>query len=202
MMSTPCYNNTMQKMVDRQRYQMMSPFKDILHVELDIGPVVCSRAGPGPSPLSSPLSSSLCLGGGEFSSGSWRHGVEDVLWLASAFFILFYGDFRSNFFSVLASDPRIRRAPLLYGLVCLVMDSCMMLLFLTVQPQLKQAKRLYNTAAASTIFTVVGVAAFVMLSIALWPVWYILTIPLLFTLFMASMVLISYPLSWSVRSKS
>lgn len=177
--------NTMHtvNMVDhRQWCQVMSPLPcvqeaDILQVEVDItgGAVVKCRRN---------------------KKGVWRQKVEDGLWLASACFILFYGDFRSNFFSLLASDTRIRRAPLVYGVACLLLDCCIMLLFLAASCYSPPRKD--NHAAAFTMFAFLGVAAFAMLSIALWPVWYILTIPLLFTLFMALVVLMSYVVSWSV----
>ncbi|KAI5068958.1 hypothetical protein GOP47_0015259 [Adiantum capillus-veneris] len=194
-------------------------FRDLLQVELDIGPALRS-CGPGPSPLSSTTSSpptNSCITIAAAAAGDqlhsqvgtkgqgylWRQKAEDGLWLASAFFILFFGDFRSNFFSLLASDPRIARAPLLYGTACLLVNCMILLLFLVAQPQLKRSsmkimlvQEEYITAAASTVFTALGFAAFVMLSIALWPVWYILTFPLLFTLFMALVVLSSYALPW------
>lgn len=138
--------------------------------------------------------------------GSWhwklmRQKAEDALWLASAFFILFYGDFRSNFFSLLASDPRIPRAPLVYGMACMLINCIMLVLFFMTHPQLKRSslkkQEEYISAAASSVFALLGLAAFVMLSIALWPVWYILTFPLLFTLFMAMVVVSSYTLPWS-----
>ncbi|MCO5582886.1 hypothetical protein L7F22_036787 [Adiantum nelumboides] len=209
-------------------------FKELLQVELDMGPalrtsiysssmsMIKNTTGPGPSPLSSarpPINSCITIEAagaamhihnsvgkaGQVTYG-WRQKAEDGLWLASAFFIIFYGDFHSNFFSLLTSDPRIARAPLLYGTACLLLN-CMILLFFLVahtqlkRPSLKKQHEEYITAAASTVFTGLGFAAFVMLSIALWPVWYILTFPLLFTLFMALVVLSSYalplPLPWS-----
>jgi hypothetical protein len=39
----------------------------------------------------------------------WRQRVEDLLWLASSCFILYYGDLETNFFSLLANDPRVWR---------------------------------------------------------------------------------------------
>ncbi|MCO5550732.1 hypothetical protein L7F22_004223 [Adiantum nelumboides] len=206
-------------------------FKELLQVELDMGPALRTSmsmnkntTGPGPSPLSSarpPSSSCITIEAagaamrihnsvgkaGQVTHG-WRQKAEDGLWLASAFFIIFYGDFHSNFFSLLTSDPRIARVPLLYGTACLLLNCMILLFFLVVHAQLKRPSlkkkkqhEEYITAAASTVFTGLGFAAFVMLSIALWPVWYILTFPLLFTLFMALVVLSSYalplPLPWS-----
>eukprot|EP00249_Psilotum_nudum_P014700 c24955_g1_i3 orf=396-707(+) len=53
-----------------------------------------------PSPLSCRPPSAATL---------WRHRLENLLWIASAIFIIYYGDFRSNLFSLLVSDSRIRR---------------------------------------------------------------------------------------------
>ncbi|KAH7290544.1 hypothetical protein KP509_30G053100 [Ceratopteris richardii] len=182
------------------------PSKEFLQVELDIAPLASSRNGQtlGPSPLSvsslnflsarptanlaAVSTSSLSAYASELQGCRSRYGLsrqkaEDALWLASAFFILFYGDFRSNFFSLLASDPRISRVPLFYGMGCLLINCMMMLLVLLAYPLLQRSRWKnygeYFSAVISSTFILIGIAAFFMLSMALWPVWHVLTFPLL-----------------------
>eukprot|EP00249_Psilotum_nudum_P004007 c17529_g1_i1 orf=313-927(-) len=143
-----------------------------------------------PSPLSSsaapPRSFSLI----------WRHRLENVLWIASAAFIIYYGDFRSNFFALLANDPRIRRTPFNIALACIFVDIGI-ILYLAIRLRLmSRMEGRLNTVAPGAIpaAAVVGLAAFILLSIALWPIWSLLTLPMLFTLFMTFVVIAPYVL--------
>ncbi|MCO5562062.1 hypothetical protein L7F22_015688 [Adiantum nelumboides] len=69
----------------------------------------------------------------DHQSCRWRLIAEDCLWLASAAFILYYGDFRSDFFSILAHDARILRTPLRMGLACSMLHGCVVMLFVAMQ---------------------------------------------------------------------
>lgn len=60
----------------------------------DLEDDACSR-GPPPPPLHRPK--------------SWTELAENFLWIASAIFILYYGDAHSNFIYILWKDDRIRR---------------------------------------------------------------------------------------------
>lgn len=150
-------------------------------------------AGNGVSSSSSSSSSSRLL---------WRHRVENFLWLASTAFIIYYGDFRSNFFSLLAHDPRVRRMPLLFGLACLMLDISIFLYLAIRLRTLNRIQEKLDVLAPGAIptATMVGLAAFILFSIALWPIWNILTVPMLFTLFMACIVVLPYfPPYWNVK---
>ncbi|GFS40933.1 hypothetical protein Acr_00g0071250 [Actinidia rufa] len=48
---------------------------------------------------------------------TWVGIVENCLWIASAVFIVYYGDQHSNFIYLLWHDDRIRRIPLYLGMV-------------------------------------------------------------------------------------
>ncbi|KAJ8444621.1 hypothetical protein Cgig2_023684 [Carnegiea gigantea] len=48
---------------------------------------------------------------------SWLETMETLLWIASAMFIVYFGDWHSNLIYVLWHDERIRRIPLYLGFV-------------------------------------------------------------------------------------
>lgn len=124
----------------------------------------------------------------------WLHRLENLLWIASAAFIVYYGDFRCNLFVLLISDPRIRRAPLILGLAGIVID---LGIFLYVAVRLRNSKRIEErleiiAPGAIPPAAMIGLSAFILLSFALWPIWKFLTLPMLFTLFMAFVVVAPY----------
>ncbi|KAH7287620.1 hypothetical protein KP509_32G066500 [Ceratopteris richardii] len=125
---------------------------------------------------------------------SWRYKLESFLWIASAAFIVYYGDFRTNFLLLLATDARIHRPSFNLGLMFLLLDIA---IILYVAYRLRTLEKAHDrlvmvaqgTVPAATLF---GVTTFSLFSYALWPIWRFLTIPMLFTLFMALMVIIPY----------
>ncbi|KAI5069929.1 hypothetical protein GOP47_0014272 [Adiantum capillus-veneris] len=125
---------------------------------------------------------------------SWRRKLESCLWIASAAFIVYYGDFRTNLVLLLATDNRIHRLWFNLGLMCFMLNTAIMLYV---------AYRLHNTEkpedrleivaqGAVPAAAIIGVTAFSLFSYALWPIWSFLTIPMLFTLFMALVVVAPY----------
>lgn len=153
---------------------------------------------------SSPLSFSHCMKSAASDSDadaissrsqrwvSWRQKAEDCLWLASALFILYFGDFRSNFFTLLANDVRVWRPPFHMGLGCLLLDSCMVMLAMAIDVQGQGARGQLQAPSVIQAVTLIGSLAFILISVALWPIWNVLTVPMLFTLFMALMVVAPY----------
>lgn len=61
----------------------------------DLEDDACSRPNPFSPPTSRPR--------------TWVEILENVLWIASALFIIYYGDRHSNFIYILWHDDRIRR---------------------------------------------------------------------------------------------
>ncbi|KAG0502361.1 hypothetical protein HPP92_002433 [Vanilla planifolia] len=55
----------------------------------------------------------------------WEEVMENVLWLVSAAFIVYYGDQRQNLLCILWSDSRINRKALHLGLLAVVLDMCL-----------------------------------------------------------------------------
>lgn len=124
----------------------------------------------------------------------WRHRLENLLWIASAAFIIYYGDFRSNLIALLVSDARIRRTPFNLGLACVVVDLsiCLYLVFrLRFTDRMEERLEIVAPGAIPAA-TMIGLAAYILFSVALWPIWSFLTLPMLFTLFMALVVLAPY----------
>ncbi|KAH7426328.1 hypothetical protein KP509_11G096200 [Ceratopteris richardii] len=141
----------------------------------------------------------------------WRHKLEDCLWLASAAFILYYGDLQHDFFTILANDARVLRIPLHVGAVCFMVDICIVMIYITMnshrdlrltfsEAELHDSYNLYGDAIiliqAHTFVQVtvmaLGSLAFALMCYSLWPIWSFLTIPMLFTLLMAFTVVAPY----------
>ncbi|KAF7806370.1 transmembrane protein 128-like [Senna tora] len=134
---------------------------------------------------------------------TWIEILENFLWLASAAFIIYFGDRRSNLIYLLFHDDRIRRLPLYLGMIGVGLNA---LIFIYTSILAWSVRRLdekwglkkweVTSVTALPFVTVFGLISFCLIldtfrfTFALWPVWSFLTLPLLFTLFMASMVII------------
>lgn len=125
---------------------------------------------------------------------TWIDFVENFLWIASAVFIVYYGDRHSNFIYLLCHDDRIRRIPLYLGMLGVGLN----VLFFMYTSMLAWGfwksieKWEISSVAALPVITVLGLISFCLFSFALWPIWSFLTLPLVFTLFMAGMVILPY----------
>ncbi|XP_021275473.1 uncharacterized protein LOC110410201 [Herrania umbratica] len=124
---------------------------------------------------------------------TWTEILENVLWVGSALFIIYFGDRHSNLIYLLWHDERIRRMPLYLGLVGIGLN--IVIFFYT--SMLAWSVRRFDekwellSISALPIITLLGLVSFCLLCFALWPIWGFLTLPLLFTLFMAGLVV--YP---------
>ncbi|XP_026659258.1 uncharacterized protein LOC103703774 [Phoenix dactylifera] len=125
--------------------------------------------------------------------------VETVIWLI-AVCIIYYGDRRSNLISLLCWDGRIKRTALYLSLVGVALDLGLNLYstFFLCGPQKLYEKNEALLSIAPCII-MLGFLLFCLLSFALWPIWCFLSIPLLFTLFMAVMVISPYLLIGPLR---
>ncbi|KAJ8770177.1 hypothetical protein K2173_011512 [Erythroxylum novogranatense] len=122
---------------------------------------------------------------------SWIEIFENVIWIASALFILYYGDRHSNLISVLWNDKRIKRWPLYLGMVGLGVNVVIFLYtsMFTWTVRRFDEKLDLSSIPALPILTLLGLLSYCLFSFALWPIWSFLTLPLLFTLFMACMII-------------
>lgn len=135
---------------------------------------------------------------------TWIEVMENVLWLASAAFIIYFGDRNSNFIYVLWKDERIKRIALYLGLLCTLLNLVIILfttLFSWDLRRVDEKLELLNPSTAP-IITLLGLLSFCLLSFALWPIWSFLTLPLLFTLFMAFMVMLPYLPTWTFHPEA
>lgn len=124
----------------------------------------------------------------------WYRRFETLVWLASAVFIIYCGDLHSNFLTLLLRDERIKRTALNLGLLCV---ACNIGIFLYLSFWVKDMAKVDDrweilSPAAIPTATVIGLLAFFLFCLALWPIWSFLTLPLLFTLFMAFVVISPY----------
>ncbi|KAI3801862.1 hypothetical protein L1987_29979 [Smallanthus sonchifolius] len=116
--------------------------------------------------------------------------IENVVWIVSAVFIVYLGDCHSNLIYLLFHDDRIRRLQMYLGLCGIVLNVvyvlCTGVLGLDVRKSSECLEML--TTYGLTFVTILGLVSF---CFALWPIWSFFTIPLVFTLLMASMVILS-----------
>ncbi|KAL5547948.1 hypothetical protein UlMin_003179 [Ulmus minor] len=120
--------------------------------------------------------------------------VENALWLLSAAFIVYYGDRHSNLIYLLFHDNRIRRTPLYIGMVGVGLN---FIIFCYTSLLAWSARRFdekweLTSISALPFVTLLGLSSFCLFTFALWPIFSFLTLPLLFTLFMACMVTFPY----------
>lgn len=125
---------------------------------------------------------------------TWVEIVENLLWLASAVFIVYYGDQRSNFIFLLLHDDRIRRMPLYLGMLGVSLNIIFFLYTSLLIWGVRKSSEKWeiSSTAALPFITVLGLISFCLFCFALWPIWSFLTLPLVFTLFMACMVILPY----------
>ncbi|KAG0596621.1 hypothetical protein M758_UG270100 [Ceratodon purpureus] len=123
-----------------------------------------------------------------------RRMAENLLWLTAAVFAIYYGDSRHHLFHVLLYDPRIRWFPFQLGLLCLATNAVIFAYLAVYLRHILKAEDKWELIAPAAVptATLVGLTSSLLFSIALWPIWGFLTLPLLFTLFMAFVVISPY----------
>ncbi|XP_068652748.1 uncharacterized protein [Aristolochia californica] len=128
---------------------------------------------------------------------TWTEVIENVLWMTSAVFIIYLGDRHSNLVHVLWLDDRIRRLPLYFGFVGILLNIGIILYSVFFSREIKKADDRWVPLPPSLapVVTLVGILSFFLFSFALWPIWSFLTLPLLVSLFMAFMVISKYLLA-------
>ncbi|XP_071729515.1 uncharacterized protein [Rutidosis leptorrhynchoides] len=125
---------------------------------------------------------------------TWVEVLENVLWIASAVFIIYMGDWKLNLIYILFHDGRIRRIPLYLGLIGVSLNLVyFMYTSMLVWGVRKSSERWeISSTDALPFVTMLGFISFSLFCFALWPIWSFLTLPLVFTLFMACMVILPY----------
>ncbi|KAJ6295787.1 hypothetical protein OIU78_023754 [Salix suchowensis] len=115
----------------------------------------------------------------------WLEIVENVIWIASAIFIIYFGDRRSNFIYLLWHDERIRRLPLYLGMVGVGLNILIFLYTVLFAWSVRRFDEKWELSSISTLplVTLLGVVSFSLFSFALWPIWSFLTLPLLVLFF-------------------
>lgn len=129
--------------------------------------------------------------------------LENVLWLVSAAFVVYFGDRHSNLIYLLWHDDRIRRVPLYLGMVGVGLN---FIIFCYTSLLAWNARRFdekweMTSTSALPFVTLLGMTSFCLFTFALWPIWGFLTLPLLFTLFMACMVTFPYIIICTFRTQ-
>ncbi|KAK8660867.1 hypothetical protein V6N13_051775 [Hibiscus sabdariffa] len=124
---------------------------------------------------------------------TWTEILENVLWAASALFIIYFGDRHSNLIYLLWHDARIRRMPLYLGLIGIGLNVVVFFYTSMLSWSVRRLDEKWELLSIISLpfLTLLGLISFCLLCFALWPIWGFLALPLLFTLFMAGLVL--YP---------
>lgn len=135
---------------------------------------------------------------------TWFEIVENFIWIASAVFIIYFGDGHSNFIFILWRDGRIRRVPLYLGMVGVGLNLIFFLYtsLLSWSSRKSSEKWDFSSTSALPFVTLLGIISFCLFSFALWPIWSFLILPLLFTLLMAGMVLAPYLMLGKLRPQT
>lgn len=134
---------------------------------------------------------------------TWIEVLENALWIASAIFIVYFGDWQHNFIYLLWHDERIRRIPLYFGLSSVVLNICYFFYTSISTWAVKKYSEKWEMIGDSALpFVSLGLISFCLLTFALWPIFSFLTLPLVFTLFMAGMVVSPYMIIGTVKSQS
>lgn len=125
---------------------------------------------------------------------TWVEVLENVLWIASAVFVVYFGDRHSNFIYLLCHDNRIRRVPLYLGMVGVILNMGIFFYTGLLAWGIRRSDDKWEmlTPSVAPFVTLCGLFSFCLFTFALWPIWSFLTLPLLFTLFTACMVIIPY----------
>ncbi|KAG4383884.1 hypothetical protein GLYMA_13G168100v4 [Glycine max] len=117
---------------------------------------------------------------------TWIEMLENFLWLASAAFILYFGDQHSNLIYLLCHDNRIKRPPLYLGMIGIGLNIMIFIYTTTLAWSARRfdekwgLKKWEITSISVLPFaTVFGIISFCLFSFALWPIWSFLTLPLL-----------------------
>ncbi|KAF6147314.1 hypothetical protein GIB67_009797 [Kingdonia uniflora] len=127
--------------------------------------------------------------------------MENLLWIASVIFIIYFGDRYSNLIYLLWRDERIRRTPMYLGIVGIVLNCGILFYMSLIIRGFRKSDEKWDvlTPAITPFVTLLGLSSYFLFSYALWPIWSSLTLPLLFTLFMACTVLSPYLKFWTFR---
>ncbi|GAA0149093.1 hypothetical protein Leryth_012533 [Lithospermum erythrorhizon] len=125
---------------------------------------------------------------------TWVDILENILWIGSAMLFIYYGDGNSNLVFLLCLDNRIRSIPLYIGILGVSLNVSYFLYSSMIAWGFKKYSEKWevSSTAALPYITMLGLLSFCLFCFALWPIWSFLTLPLVFTLFMACMVVVPY----------
>ncbi|XP_028781409.1 transmembrane protein 128-like [Neltuma alba] len=130
---------------------------------------------------------------------TWIEILENFLWIASAALIVYFGDRDSNLIYLLFHDERIKRLPMYLGMIGIGLNALVFIYTSILAWSVKRFDEKWGlkkwevtSVAALPFVTAFGLVSFCSFTFALWPIWSFLTLPLLFTLFMACMVITPY----------
>ena len=113
-----------------------------------------------------------------------RAKLEALFWVAASGCVLWYGDGKRDFFSVLVRDGRIARGWLAASLASFALNLCIYLYLAVWLGLVKGSTEDWNVSSPYAIpaGTLLGIFSFFTFSIAAWPVWYVLAPVIAFVL--------------------
>lgn len=135
---------------------------------------------------------------------TWTEIIELSLWMASALFIIYFGDRHSNLIYLLWHDDRIKRLPLYLGMVGVGLNVVIFIYTSMVAWRVRRFDEKWESLSISSlpVVTLLGLVSFCLFCFSMWPIWSFLTLPLLFTLFMACMVVFPHIIIGKFRQQN
>ncbi|XP_076916100.1 uncharacterized protein LOC143575686 [Bidens hawaiensis] len=121
---------------------------------------------------------------------TWNEVFENAAWIVCAVYL---GDCQSNLVYILFHDDRIRRLHMHVGLLGVILNIVYFLYTGVLALDVRKSSQNWeiSTTFGLTFITILGLLSFCLLCFALWPIWSFFTLPLVFTLLMASIVIFS-----------
>eukprot|EP00475_Leptophrys_vorax_P032129 TRINITY_DN4928_c0_g1_i1.p1 TRINITY_DN4928_c0_g1~~TRINITY_DN4928_c0_g1_i1.p1 ORF type:complete len:207 (-),score=8.12 TRINITY_DN4928_c0_g1_i1:17-637(-) len=121
-----------------------------------------------------------------------RSRVESALWLLATVAILVYGDGKRHFLEAVLRDPRVHKQPFFVACLCVLVNTCVVAYLAFVRFVWRNLKHFDEAApGANATVTLLSIMAFILFSTALWPVWGLPILPMLWSFFMSLVVVFS-----------
>lgn len=150
--------------------------------------------GANAAPGSMNLDMSIEMNAGRATTPATRRWWESLFWISACSFILFFGDSKRHFLRAVLYDPRVIQRPFFIACLCVGINTLIFLYLAIFVRHVIRDRRDFDLVAPGMIpaATLLGVMAFILFAVSLWPVWGFFIIPILWTFFMGLVVISPY----------
>jgi len=111
---------------------------------------------------------------------------EIIAWLSVGAVLMWYGDGKRWFLDAVLRDPRVYKRPLFVGTICCITNFFIFLYLCVWVRHVQRSLEDFEIVAPGAVptATILGFLAFILFSVALWPVWNVFIVPILYVFFM------------------